>query len=46
AAEGEGNNARRSASRNDSVAKKYMSDNNDNGFALGDIIGDQLKDRQ
>ena len=33
AAEGEGNNARRSASRNDSVAKKYMSDNNDNGFA-------------
>ena len=46
AAEGEGNNARRSASRNDSVAKKYMSDNNDNGCALGDIIGDQLKDRQ
>ncbi|MCZ3622346.1 30S ribosomal protein S1 [Lactobacillus mulieris] len=46
AAEGEENNARRSASRNDSVAKKYMSDNNDNGFALGDIIGDQLKDRQ
>lgn len=34
AAEGEGNNARRSASRNDSVAKKYMSDNNDNGFFL------------
>lgn len=33
-------------SRNDnSVNKKYMGDN-DNGFALGDIIGDQLKDRK
>ena len=33
-------------SRNEnSVNKKYMSDN-DNGFALGDIIGDQLKDRK
>ena len=32
--------------RNDnSVNKKYMS-NDDNGFALGDIIGDQLKDRK
>ena len=30
--------------RQDSVTEKYMSDNNDNGFALGDIIGDQLKD--
>ena len=28
-----------------SVNKKYMGDN-DNGFALGDIIGDQLKDRK
>ncbi|MCI1466166.1 MAG: 30S ribosomal protein S1 [Lactobacillus sp.] len=28
----------------DNVANKYMN-NNDNGFALGDIIGDQLKDR-
>lgn len=27
----------------DNVAKKYMSDG-DNGFALGDLIGDQLKD--
>ena len=33
-------------SRNEnSVNKKYMGDN-DNGFALGDIIGDQLKDRK
>ncbi|KRL63566.1 30S ribosomal protein S1 [Lactobacillus psittaci] len=46
AAEGEESRPRRNASRNDSAAKKYMSDNNDNGFALGDIIGDQLKDRQ
>ena len=30
--------------RQDSVADKYMNDN-DNGFALGDIIGDQLKDK-
>ncbi|GFZ26979.1 30S ribosomal protein S1 [Lactobacillus corticis] len=29
---------------NNSVAAKYMG-NDDNGFALGDIIGDQLKDR-
>ena len=35
---------RRSRNEN-SVNKKYMSDN-DNGFALGDIIGDQLKDRK
>lgn len=33
-------------SRNENSAnKKYMGDN-DNGFALGDIIGDQLKDRK
>ena len=30
--------------RQDSVADKYMNDN-DNGFALGDITGDQLKDK-
>ncbi|MDN6028755.1 MAG: 30S ribosomal protein S1 [Lactobacillus sp.] len=30
---------------NNAVASKYMS-SDDNGFALGDIIGDQLKDRQ
>ena len=30
--------------RQDSVTDKYMNDN-DNGFALGDIIGDQLKDK-
>ncbi|MCI1289972.1 MAG: 30S ribosomal protein S1 [Lactobacillus sp.] len=29
----------------DNVANKYMN-NNDKGFALGDIIGDQLKDRK
>ena len=33
-----------SSRRQDSVADKYMNDN-DNGFALGDIIGDQLKDK-
>src|SRR5699024_7388700 len=30
--------------RQDSVADKYMNDK-DNGFCLGDIIGDQLKDK-
>ncbi|PAW06536.1 30S ribosomal protein S1 [Lactobacillus helveticus] len=35
---------RRSRNEN-SVNNKYMGDN-DNGFALGDIIGDQLKDRK
>ncbi|GHV96914.1 30S ribosomal protein S1 [Lactobacillus nasalidis] len=35
--------ARRS-SNNDSVARKYMN-NEDNGFSLGDMIGDQLKNR-
>lgn len=35
--------ARRS-SNNDSVARKYMN-NDDNGFSLGDMIGDQLKNR-
>ncbi len=40
------NSSRPLRSRNEnSVNKKYMSDN-DNGFALGDIIGDQLKDRK
>ncbi|MGO5342669.1 30S ribosomal protein S1 [Lactobacillus amylovorus] len=40
------NSSRPRRSRNEnSVNKKYMSDN-DNGFALGDIIGDQLKDRK
>ena len=40
------NSSRPRRSRNEnSVNKKYMS-NNDNGFALGDIIGDQLKDRK
>ncbi len=29
----------------DAVTKRYMSDN-DSGFALGDIVGDQLKDRK
>lgn len=39
-------NSRPRRSRNENTAnKKYMSDN-DNGFALGDIIGDQLKDRK
>ena len=35
--------ARRS-SNNDSVARKYMN-NDDNGFSLGDMIGDHLKNR-
>lgn len=40
------NSSRPRRSRNEnSVNKKYMS-GNDNGFALGDIIGDQLKDRK
>lgn len=40
------NSSRPRRSRNEnSVNKKYMSDN-DNGFALGDIIGDQLKNRK
>ena len=40
------NSSRPRRSRNEnSVNKKYMSDN-DNGFALGDIIGNQLKDRK
>ena len=40
------NSSRPRRSRNEnSVNKKYLSDN-DNGFALGDIIGDQLKDRK
>ena len=34
----------RRSSNNDSVARKYMS-NDDNGFSLGDMIGDQLKKR-
>ena len=39
-------NSRPRRSRNENtVNKKYMSDN-DNGFALGDISGDQLKDRK
>ena len=42
--ENEGNQSRGSYNRN-SVNKKYMN-NDDNGFALGDIIGDQLKDRR
>ncbi|MES5127384.1 30S ribosomal protein S1 [Lactobacillus crispatus] len=45
-ASSENHNSRPRRSRNEnSVNKKYMSDN-DNGFALGDIIGDQLKDRK
>ncbi|TSO26261.1 30S ribosomal protein S1 [Lactobacillus sp. LL6] len=43
-ASSEGSRPRRSRNEN-SVNKKYMS-SDDNGFALGDIIGDQLKDRQ
>ncbi|MGQ5709043.1 30S ribosomal protein S1 [Lactobacillus sp. PSON] len=43
-ASSEGSRPRRSRNEN-SVNKKYMS-GDDNGFALGDIIGDQLKDRQ
>ena len=40
------NSSRPRRSRNEnSVNKKYMS-HNDNVFALGDIIGDQLKDRK
>ena len=41
--ENEGNRSRNSYNHN-SVNKKYMN-NDDSGFALGDIIGDQLKDR-
>ena len=45
-ASSENHNSRPRRSRNEnSVNKKYMSDN-DNGFALVDIIGDQLKDRK
>lgn len=45
-ASSENHNSRPRRSRNEnSVNKKYMSDN-DNGFALSDIIGDQLKDRK
>ena len=45
-ASSENHNSRPRRSRNEnSVNKKYMGDN-DNGFALGDIIGDQLKDRK
>lgn len=45
-ASSDNHNSRPRRSRNEnSVNKKYMSDN-DNGFALGDIIGDQLKDRK
>ena len=43
-ASSENHNSRPRRSRNEnSVNKKYMSDN-DNGFALGDIIGDQLNE--
>ncbi|MFC2694938.1 MAG: S1 RNA-binding domain-containing protein, partial [Lactobacillus sp.] len=41
-----GGRSRRRRNSNDSAARKYMSNNNDNGFALGDIIGDQLKNRK
>jgi len=41
--DGEGNRSHNSYNHN-SVNKKYMN-NDDSGFALGDIIGDQLKDR-
>ena len=45
-ASSENHNSRPRRSRNEnSVNKKYMSDN-DNGFALGAIIGDQLKARK
>lgn len=45
-ASSDNHNSRPRRSRNEnSVNKKYMGDN-DNGFALGDIIGDQLKDRK
>ena len=40
----EGNRSHNSYNHN-SVNKKYMN-NDDSGFALGDIIGDQLKDRR
>ncbi|MBC6369614.1 30S ribosomal protein S1 [uncultured Lactobacillus sp.] len=42
--DGEGNRSHNSYNHN-SVNKKYMN-NDDSGFALGDIIGDQLKDRR
>ncbi|WP_294601582.1 30S ribosomal protein S1 [uncultured Lactobacillus sp.] len=42
--ENEGNRSHSSYNRN-SVNKKYMN-KDDSGFALGDIIGDQLKDRR
>lgn len=42
--ENEGSHSHSSYNRN-SVNKKYMN-NDDSGFALGDIIGDQLKDRR
>ena len=42
--ENEGNRSHSSYNCN-SVNKKYMN-NDDSGFALGDIIGDQLKDRR
>lgn len=42
--ENEGSRSHSSYNRN-SVNKKYMN-NDDSGFALGDIIGDQLKDRR
>jgi small subunit ribosomal protein S1 len=46
ASSSDNNSSRPRRSRNEnSVNKKYMSDN-DNGFALGDIIADQLKDRK
>ena len=46
ASSSDNNSSRPRRSRNEnSVNKKYMSDN-DNGFALVDIIGDQLKDRK
>ncbi|KGG54283.1 30S ribosomal protein S1 [Lactobacillus sp. wkB10] len=41
--DGDGNRSHNSYNHN-SVNKKYMN-NDDSGFALGDIIGDQLKDR-
>lgn len=40
-----GNYRSRRGRNENSVNKKYMG-NEDNGFALGDIIGDQLKDRK
>lgn len=43
-ANNEESNARPRRRHEDSTVKKYMNDN-DNGFALGDIIGDQLKDK-